>query len=273
MPGTAHTGMPEITLERAVQMNRVSTSYEGGIPALEQVSLSIARGTNYAIVGPSGSGKSTLLKLMNGMMAPTAGTVRMGYARPDSGDRAFRKMMHRIGYIPQNLGLVRNTSVLENVLVGALPRMGLLASALKRFPPAEVAEARRIIGQVGLGGKESRRAHMLSGGERRRVAIARALMQRPDVLLADEIVSELDQATAREIMDLLADAQGRLGLTAVMVHHDIRLALEYANRVAVIRDGRKILEIGVEGDTIVDFESGGMTSEQVLEEYGSGAAQ
>ncbi len=108
---------------------------------------------------------------------------------------------------------------------------------------------------------------MLSGGEKRRVAIARALMQKPILLLADEIVSELDQVTAREIMDLVADAQERLNLTAVMVHHDMQLALEYANRVAVIKEGQKILEIGIEGDKITDFQSGNMSQQEIMELY------
>jgi phosphonate transport system ATP-binding protein len=110
---------------------------------------------------------------------------------------------------------------------------------------------------------------MLSGGEKRRVAIARALMQKPILLLADEIVSELDQVTAREIMDLVADAQQRLNLTAVMVHHDMQLALEYANRVAVIKEGQKILEIGIEGDKIIDFQSGNMSQQEIMELYNS----
>jgi phosphonate transport system ATP-binding protein len=110
---------------------------------------------------------------------------------------------------------------------------------------------------------------MLSGGEKRRVAIARALMQKPILLLADEIVSELDQVTAREIMDLVADAQQRLNLTAVMVHHDMQLALEYANRVAVIKEGRKILEIGIEGDKIIDFQSGNISQQEIMELYNS----
>ena len=108
---------------------------------------------------------------------------------------------------------------------------------------------------------------MLSGGEKRRVAIARALMQKPTILLADEIVSELDHVTAREIMDLIADAQKRMNLTAIMVHHDMQLALEYANRVAVISKGEKILEIGVEGDNIVDFQTGDLTTEEIKEMY------
>ena len=92
-------------------------------------------------------------------------------------------------------------------------------------------------------------------------------MQKPTILLADEIVSELDQVTAKEIMNLIADAQKRMNLTAIMVHHDMQLALEYADRVAVIKEGHKILEIGVEGDTIVDFQTGDMTAEEIMEMY------
>ena len=90
-------------------------------------------------------------------------------------------------------------------------------------------------------------------------------MQKPTILLADEIVSELDHVTAREIMDLIADAQKRTNLTAIMVHHDMKLALEYATRVAVIQDGKKTLEIGVEGDKIVDFQTGDLTTEEIME--------
>ena len=92
-------------------------------------------------------------------------------------------------------------------------------------------------------------------------------MQKPTILLADEIVSELDHVTAKEIMDLIADAQKRMNLTAIMVHHDMQLALEYANRVAVIKEGHKILEIGVEGDTIVDFQTGDLNTEDIMEMY------
>ena len=108
---------------------------------------------------------------------------------------------------------------------------------------------------------------MLSGGEKRRVAIARALMQKPHVLLADEIVSELDSVTAREVMDVIKDAQQKLNLTSIMIHHDMNLALEYANRVAVIKDGEKILEIGVEGEQIIDFQTGNLTQQEILEMY------
>jgi phosphonate transport system ATP-binding protein len=256
-----------ISTTKIIQMNDVWTSYDSKTFALEGVNLSIDRGTNYAIVGQSGSGKSTLLKLMNGMMIPSKGTIKIDYMTPNMNNKKFKKMMHTIGYIPQSLGLVKNISVIDNILIGALPRLNAIQSLLKQFPEHEIQEAKKILKLVGLSGKESRKAYMLSGGEKRRVAIARALMQKPTILLADEIVSELDPVTAREIMDLILDAQKKMNLTSIMVHHDMQLALEYANRVAVIKEGQKILEIGVEGNAIVDFQTGDMSIEEIMEMY------
>ena len=256
-----------ISTQKIIQMNDVWSSYDSKNYALKGINLSIDRGTNYAIVGQSGSGKSTLLKLMNGMMNPSKGIIKIDYQTPNINDQKFKSMMHKIGYIPQNLGLIKNITVLENILIGSLPRLKKLQSLFKIFPEEEIQEAKKILKLVGLSGKEERKAYMLSGGEKRRVAIARAFMQKPTILLADEIVSELDHVTAREIMNLISDAQKRLNLTSIMVHHDMQLALEYANRVAVIKDGEKILEIGVEGDKIVDFQTGDLTSEEIMEMY------
>jgi phosphonate transport system ATP-binding protein len=256
-----------ISTSKIIQMNDVWSSYDSKNYTLKGINLSIERGTNYAIVGKSGSGKSTLLKLMNGMMTPSKGIVKVDYQTPDMNNKKFKVMMHKIGYIPQSLGLVKNITVLENVLVGALPRLGKIQSFFKMFPEEELQEAKKILKLVGLSDKEERKAYMLSGGEKRRVAIARAFMQKPTILLADEIVSELDHVTAREIMNLIADAQKRMNLTAIMVHHDMQLALEYANRVAVIKNGEKILEIGVEGDKIVDFQTGDLSTQEIMEMY------
>ena len=256
-----------ISTKKIVQMNNVYTSYDSKNYVLKEITLSIDRGTIYVIVGPSGSGKSTLLKLMNGMMIPSKGTVKIDYQTPNMNNQKFKLMMHNIGYIPQSLGLIKNITVLENTLIGALPRLGKIQSLFKIFPEEEITEAKKILKQVGLEGKEYRKAYMLSGGEKRRVAIARAFMQKPTLLLADEIVSELDSVTAREIMNLIVDAQKTMNLTAIMVHHDMQLALEYANRVAVIKEGEKILEIGVEGDKIVDFQTGNLTPDEIMEMY------
>jgi phosphonate transport system ATP-binding protein len=259
--------IPKISTKTIIQMNDVWTSYDAKNFVLKEVTLSIDRGVNYAIVGQSGSGKSTLLKLINGMMNPSRGTVRVDYQTPNITNKKFKKMMAKIGYIPQTLGLVKNLTVLENTLMGSLPRISTINSLFNVFPENEIDEANRILKTVGLENKSERKAYQLSGGEKRRVAIARALMQKPDILLADEIVSELDRVTAHEIMELIAESQKRINLTAIMVHHDINLALEYANRVAVIKDGSKILEIGVDGDQIIDFQTGNMTQQEILEMY------
>jgi len=250
-----------------VQMNDISASYDSKSYVLKDIRMSIHRGSNYAIVGQSGSGKSTLLKLINGMMNPSKGKIMVDYQTPSTSDKKFKSLMHKIGYIPQNLGLIKNSTVLENILIGALPRVGGFNSFFKRFSDLEIDNAKKILKQVGLEGKAERKVYMLSGGEKRRVAIARALVQKPDIILADEIVSELDHVTAREIMDVLAEAQATMKLTAIMVHHDLQLALEYADRVAVIKEGEKVLEIGVEGDKIVDFQSGNYTQREILEMF------
>src|SRR3989304_3234777 len=233
LPTHFFSNLSTISTKTLIQMNNVWASYDAENYSLKEITLSIEGGTNYAIVGQSGSGKSTLLKLINGMMIPSKGQIKVDYQTPNINNKEFKRAMSKIGYIPQSLGLVKNIKL------------------------------------VGLGGKSERKTYMLSGGEKRRVAIARALMQKPILLLADEIVSELDQVTAREIMDLVADAQQRLNLTAVMVHHDMQLALEYANRVAVIKEGQKILEIGIEGDKIIDFQSGNMSQQEIMELYNS----
>ena len=250
-----------------VQMNDISASYDSKNYVLKNIRMSVDRGSNYAIVGQSGSGKSTLLRLINGMMNPSKGKIMVDYQIPNTSDKKFKSLMHKIGYIPQNLGLIKNSTVLENILIGALPRIGGFNSFFKRFSDLEIDNAKKILKQVGLQDKENRKIYMLSGGEKRRVAIARALVQKPEIILADEIVSELDHVTAREIMDVLAEAQATMNLTAIMVHHDLQLALEYADRVAVIKEGEKILEIGVEGDKIVDFQSGNYTQREILEMF------
>ena len=257
----------KISTKTLVQMNNVWASYDSKNYVLREITLSVDNGVNYAIVGQSGSGKSTLLKLMNGMMRPSKGQVKINYQTPDMHDKKFKRVMSKIGYIPQSLGLIKNLTVIDNVLIGVLPRIGKLKSFFKMFPENEIKEAEKIIKLVGLEDKLERKAYMLSGGEKRRVAIARALAQKPELLLADEIVSELDHVTAREIMNLIADAQRTFHLTSIMVHHNMQLALEYANRVAVIKEGQKILEIGVEGDRIVDFQTGNMTQKEIMELY------
>ena len=156
---------PSISTLSIVQMNDISASYDSKDYVLKNIQMSISRGANYAIVGQSGSGKSTLLRLINGMMSPTKGKIMVDYKTPNTSDKKFKSMMHKIGYIPQNLGLIKNSTVLENVLIGALPRVSAFNSFFKKFSNSEIANAKKILKQVGLQGKAERKVYMLSGGE------------------------------------------------------------------------------------------------------------
>jgi phosphonate transport system ATP-binding protein len=224
-----------------INMDNVWASYDGKGYVLKDVSLSIKGGINYIIIGPSGSGKTTLLKMMNGLVKPNKGRVRVFSADVGSNGH-FKALMPKIGYIPQNLGLVKNMSVMDNVLMGSLHRVSNFRSVLKKFPDEEMESAEEATKLVGLDDKPDRKVYMLSGGEKRRVAIARAFVQKPSLLLADEIVSELDFVKSREIMDMIHSVKQRMGITMVMVHHDIEIALEYADMIAVMKDGVKLAE-------------------------------
>lgn len=221
-----------------VELQEVWYSYNERVYAIKGVSLAIAHGSATAIVGPSGSGKTTLLKLVNGLLTPTRGSVRVlgnGINGPAHGVR------RKVGYIPQQLGLIRNLTALENVMVGALPRLHGVPPLLGLFPPEELRAAREYLELVGLAEKADEKVHRLSGGERQRVAIARVLMQRPLLILADEFTSDLDYATACDILDLMESIR-RDGVTLVMVTHNLALAAKYAEQAAVIQGGVKVLE-------------------------------
>ncbi len=209
---------------------------------VKNISVSIDKGDNLFIVGSSGSGKSTILKLINGTLNPFKGSIKVLGQTPDLKNRDFRQKMRKIGYMPQNLGLVKNVSVLDNVLLGVLPGMSPWRTLIKKFTKEEINNANIAIKAVGLEGKESRKAYMLSGGEKRRVIIARTLTQKPELILADEIVSELDHSSAREIMNLMMETKKKLGLTLVMVHHDVGITMEYAGKILVMRMGEKMGE-------------------------------
>ncbi|MXX20859.1 MAG: ATP-binding cassette domain-containing protein [Cenarchaeum sp. SB0665_bin_23] len=239
-----------------VRMSGVWASYKKKTTTLQNIDMEIKVGDSHAIVGPSGAGKSTLLKLINGTMMPSRGTILVDNHRPDQRDSVFRSKMARIGYIPQSLGLVRNSTVLDNVMMGALSRLGGLQSLLKRYPDSEVDAGHKVLEQVGLSDKVDRNVYTLSGGERRRVAIARAFMQRPKILLADEMISELDTTTSRIMMNMVRDEQKRTELTVIMIHHDIELATEFANTISLIKGGQKVLELGNSKNTITNFSIG-----------------
>lgn len=218
-------------------------------PVLRGVSLSAIAGEITMIVGPSGSGKTSLLKLAKGLLRLQRGTIEvLGAPLPRFSVRD--QLDPRVAYIPQQLGLVRNLSVLDNVLCGALARTSSLRSLLKLFPADSVEEARVMIESLGIGHKATEKVYALSGGERQRVAIARALMQQPQLILADEFISQLDRVTSLEIMRIMQGISER-GVAVVVTTHELEVVARSADRVVVLRGGEKVLD-GAAADVATD---------------------
>jgi phosphonate transport system ATP-binding protein len=214
-----------------IRCQGLSVGY-GDEPVLEDLSFIVEEGATVALVGRSGCGKTTLLKTLAGILDPLDGEATVLDARlprsPPAGE---------LGYIPQSLGLVMHETVLTNVLHGRLSDLSRTRSLLGRFPEDAEAEARNAIERVGLGGAERSRVKELSGGQRRRVAIARAFVQEPRVLLADEMLSELDAETARLIVTCLTTLQRDTGMAAVVVEHDLAVATDISDAVLSVGDG------------------------------------
>lgn len=215
----------------------------GKSPVLNGVDLELERGISYMLMGPSGSGKTTLLKLIVGFIVPSKGEMEIFGAQTVQGTRTHRDDRLSIGYIPQNLGLIRNLTVVENTLMGSLARLSLVSAVTKTYPAEELNRAREALEMVGLHDKEDKKIYELSGGEKQRVAIARSLVQRPTLLLADELVSDLDYVKAREIMEMIVKAKRRLDMTTLVVSHDIHLSKYYGDRVGIMKNGRILAEL------------------------------
>jgi phosphonate transport system ATP-binding protein len=233
-------------LRPALETQNLWFSYQPGRPVLKGVNINASRGEVTMILGLSGGGKTTLLKLAKGLLSPQSGIIHVLGNRP----RASRsgRLDHRTAYIPQQLGLVRNFTALENALTGALWRMGAVASLLKIFPREVLQHARQMLASLGIAHKADEKVLALSGGERQRVAIARALMQQPDLILADEFVSQLDPVTSSEIMEIMRET-ARRGVALVMTTHQLEIVSRYADRVILLREGEKVADLkGAEAD-------------------------
>jgi putative ABC transport system ATP-binding protein len=208
---------------------RVFGRGEGAVRALDDVSLSLARGSFTAIMGPSGSGKSTLLQLAAGLDRPTQGRVRLG--ERELGELSERKLAHlrreRIGFVFQSFNLLGALTAEQNVSLPA-------RLAGTRLPRAVVRDA---LERVGLGDRARHRPSQLSGGQQQRVAIARALVGEPDVIFADEPTGALDTESGRAVLELLRRTVDEGGRTLVMVTHDPSAAA-WADRVVFMADGR-----------------------------------
>jgi putative ABC transport system ATP-binding protein len=218
--------------ETAVSLSHVDKTYDMGGPvhALEDLSLSVPRGSYTAVMGPSGSGKSTLLNLVGCLDTPTDGELTVDDADVVSmSDRERTRLRgNAIGFVFQTFDLMPKLSAAQNV---ALP---MVFRGVDRSERRE--RARELLDDVGLGDRASHRPSELSGGQRQRVAIARALANDPALLLADEPTGNLDTETGQQIMGLFERLYQR-GNTILMVTHERDIA-EHAERIVHLLDGR-----------------------------------
>jgi sulfate/thiosulfate transport system ATP-binding protein len=214
----------------SIALEGLSKRY-GGTPVVAEVSLEVATGELFVLLGPSGSGKSTLLRMIAGLTELDAGRVRLH-------DRDVTRVSPRergIGFVFQHYALFRQMSVADNVE---------FALAVRRVAAAERRRRREeLLALVGLGGFGNRLPGQLSGGQQQRVALARALAHRPPVLLLDEPFGALDAKIRVELRQTLRRIQRELGLTTVFVTHDQEEAFELGDRVGVMHTGR-LLEVG-----------------------------
>lgn len=209
--------------------------------ALSEASLVVEPGESLALVGPSGAGKTTLLRLLNASLSPTSGSVCVDYKNLAQLTPAeLRRVRAHIGFVHQDPSLVPNLRASQNVIAGGMGSATFFGSVRAMLWPqrADLERAARILTRVGIGDKLFARTDRLSGGERQRVAIARALFQDPSALLADEPVSAVDPARARDTVQLLTELSRERGLTLVVSLHDIALAREFFPRLVGLRAGR-----------------------------------
>jgi len=199
---------------------------------LDDVSMALPAGLTTVVVGPSGTGKSTLIKLLVGLLKPDAGRVLVGGEDVGAMDRAaLMKMRRRFGMLFQDGALFHGMSVGENV---AFP----LHHHLKLSRDEEKSRVETALAQVGLPGLADRRPDQLSGGQRKRVGLARALVMQPQIVLFDEPTSGLDPVTSAAIDDLIVTTRKQLGLTFIVITHDVQSCAAIADRVGMLFEGK-----------------------------------
>ena len=207
----------------------------GATAALDGVSLTVRRGEILGIIGRSGAGKSTLIRCLNGLERPDSGSIAIeGREITGLSEADLQPLRRRIGMIFQHFNLLSAKTVEENV---ALPLK------IEGWPKAErLARAAELIDLVGLSGRAKAYPSELSGGQKQRVGIARALAAKPALLLSDEATSALDPETTRAILALLKDINRKLGLTILLITHEMEVVRSVADRVTVLDAGRIVEE-------------------------------
>jgi phosphonate transport system ATP-binding protein len=227
----------------------------GSTRALAGVDLTVATGERVAVVGSSGAGKSTLLGVVNGAVAPTAGSVEvLGTAPPTVSGRELRRLRARVGTVHQHLELVGPLRVVHNVNAGRLAGWPAWRAAWSLLRPQGVPEVAAALADVGLADRIFERTDRLSGGQKQRVAVARVLVQQPDLVLADEPASALDPALADRTLALLTGMTADRGGTLVASLHDPTLVLRHCSRVVGLVDGRIELDAPAQSLTLADLE-------------------
>ena len=225
------------TPHNLIQAESVSREYRLGetvIRAVNEISLGVRKGEFLALLGSSGSGKSTLLSMLAGLDRPTSGAIRVqerNLAELDAEELA-RYRRETVGMVFQSFNLLPRMTLQENV---ELPLR--LAEVDRNERASRVNEA---LERVGLSARKQHRPSELSGGEQQRGALARALVNRPTILFADEPTGNLDSVNGEQILLLLREVQTSLGMTIIMVTHERPLAEKFANRIAVLSDGRLV---------------------------------
>ena len=206
-------------------------------PVLQEVSFNIEAGELVLVIGPSGSGKSTVLGAIAGLIQDWSGTISVaGQPQGRRRDKAFHKRLQMVFQDPY--GALHPRHVVDRIVGEPAAIHGLDGIG---------ARVEKALGEVGLGPAfRYRYPHQLSGGQRQRVAIARALILEPEILLLDEPTSALDVSVQAEVLNLLARLRAERGLTYILVSHDLAVIAHMCDRLAVMRDGRVVEEMGVE---------------------------
>ncbi|WP_043526358.1 methionine ABC transporter ATP-binding protein [Litchfieldella xinjiangensis] len=224
-----------------IRLSNVSKTYGSGpsaVSALKNVDLHVPHGSIHGVIGLSGAGKSTLIRCVNMLERPSAGRVEVdGQDLTALPNDRLNQARHRIGMIFQHFNLLASRTVYRNVAL-PLELMHMKSAAIReRVEP--------LLELVGLTDKADQYPAQLSGGQKQRVAIARALASRPKVLLCDEATSALDPQTTRSILELLQDINRKLGLTILLITHEMEVVKSICHRVGLISDGELVEEADV----------------------------
>lgn len=234
---------------RICELYKVYSQGTQTVAALNGVNLHVAAGEIFGVLGPSGAGKSTLIRCVNLLEKPTSGSIRVNGQEMTALSAAdLRQARQRIGMIFQHFNLLSSRTVADNV---AFP---LEITGVN--PADRQARVKELLALVGLEEKSGAYPAQLSGGQKQRVGIARALATQPDVLLCDEATSALDPQNTTGILDLLHDLNRRLGLTILLITHEMNVVKQICDRAAVLEDGRiteegKVSDLAAQANSLV----------------------